>query len=86
MKTIPYWWEQAPRETACSIEVPARVDVAIIGAGYSGLNTAFILARQGLSVAVFEAGQLGEGASSRNGGMVGPSFHKLGIAGLSTIW
>ena len=82
MKTIPYWWEQVPRETACSIEVPARVDVAIVGAGYSGLNTAFILARQGLSVAVFEAGQLGEGASSRNGGMVGPSFHKLGIAGL----
>jgi glycine/D-amino acid oxidase-like deaminating enzyme len=82
MKTIPYWWEQAPREAACSVEMPARVDVAIIGAGYSGLNTAFILARQGLSVAVFEAGQLGEGASSRNGGMVGPSFHKLGIAGL----
>ena len=82
MKTIPYWWEQAPREAAGSVEMPARVDVAIVGAGYSGLNTAFILAQQGLSVAVFEAGQLGEGASSRNGGMVGPSFHKLGIAGL----
>jgi len=82
MKTTPYWWEQAPRENTRSIEMPARVDVAIVGAGYSGLNTAFILARQGLSVAVFEAGQLGEGASSRNGGMVGPSFHKLGIAGL----
>ena len=82
MKTTPYWWEQAPREAACSPELPAKVDVAIIGAGYSGLNTAFILAQQGLSVAVFEAGQLGEGASSRNGGMVGPSFHKLGIAGL----
>ena len=82
MKTIPYWWEQAPREAVCPVEMPASVDVAIIGAGYSGLNTAFILARQGLSVAVFEAGQLGEGASSRNGGMVGPSFHKLGIAGL----
>ena len=82
MKTIPYWWEQAPREAACPVAMPAKVDVAIIGAGYTGLNTAFILARQGLSVAVFEAGQLGEGASSRNGGMVGPSFHKLGIAGL----
>ena len=31
---------------------------------------------------VFEAGQIGEGASSRNGGMIGPSFHKLGIDGL----
>ncbi|MBL4906661.1 MAG: FAD-binding oxidoreductase, partial [Sneathiella sp.] len=33
-------------------------------------------------VAVFEAGVLGEGASTRNGGMVGPSFHKLGLAGM----
>jgi len=82
MKTTPYWWEQAPREAAASGEMPATVDVAIIGAGYTGLNTAFILAQKGLSVVVFEAGQLGEGASSRNGGMVGPSFHKLGIAGL----
>ena len=31
---------------------------------------------------VCEAGEVGVGASSRNGGMVGPSFHKLGVAGL----
>ncbi len=82
MKTTPYWWEHAPRESVSSPELPVRVDVAIVGAGFSGLNAAFILARAGLSVAVFESGQLGEGASSRNGGMVGPSFHKLGVAGL----
>jgi glycine/D-amino acid oxidase-like deaminating enzyme len=82
MKTTPYWWEHAPRETALSPELPGEVDVAIVGAGFTGLSAAYILARAGLSVAVFEAGQLGEGASSRNGGMVGPSFHKLGITGL----
>ena len=82
MKYAPYWWEQAPREIADENQQPAKVDVAVIGAGFSGLNTALILARAGLSVAVFEAGILGEGASTRNGGMVGPSFHKLGIAGL----
>jgi glycine/D-amino acid oxidase-like deaminating enzyme len=82
MKTTPYWWEHAPRESTSPPELPARVDVAIVGAGFSGLNAAFILAQAGVSVAIFEAGQLGEGASSRNGGMVGPSFHKLGVAGL----
>ena len=82
MKTYPYWWEHAPREASQPVELPNKVDVAIVGAGYSGLSAALVLARAGLSVAVFEAGQLGEGASSRNGGMVGPSFHKLGIAGL----
>ncbi|MGE4609962.1 MAG: FAD-dependent oxidoreductase [Paracoccaceae bacterium] len=78
----PYWWLDAPRPSETHIAQPAKVDVAIVGAGFTGLNTALVLARAGLSVAVFEAGQLGEGASSRNGGMVGPSFHKLGIAGL----
>lgn len=82
MKSYPYWWEHAPRETSNPIVPPNKVDVAIIGAGFSGLSAALVLARAGLKVVVFEAGQLGEGASSRNGGMVGPSFHKLGVSGL----
>ncbi len=83
MKSHPYWWEHAPRETTKPVSPPEKVDIAIVGAGFSGLSAALVLARAGLKVVVFEAGQLGEGASSRNGGMVGPSFHKLGIAGLT---
>lgn len=49
---------------------------------YTGLCAALVLARGGATVTVIEAGKLGEGASSRNGGMVGPSFHKLGVRGL----
>lgn len=45
------------------------VDVAVIGAGYAGLNAALALARDhGLSVAVFDAAEPGWGASGRNGG------------------
>ncbi len=82
MKSTPYWWEHAPREAPTVSPLPEKTDIAIIGAGFTGLNAALILARAGVSVTVFEAGELGEGASSRNGGMVGPSFHKLGITGL----
>ena len=49
---------------------PAQVDVAVIGAGITGLSAARALARQGAHVAVLEANTLGWGASSRNGGMV----------------
>lgn len=53
-------------------------DVAIIGAGYAGLNAALVLARDhGMKVAVFEAGAVGWGASGRNGGFCCPGSAKL---------
>jgi glycine/D-amino acid oxidase-like deaminating enzyme len=50
--------------------LPERVDVAVIGGGFTGLAAARALARGGASVAVLEARSFGWGASSRNGGMV----------------
>jgi glycine/D-amino acid oxidase-like deaminating enzyme len=49
-----------------------EVDVAVIGAGYTGLSSAYHLKKlfPGKSVAVFEARGVGHGASGRNGGMV----------------
>jgi glycine/D-amino acid oxidase-like deaminating enzyme len=67
----PIWWADAPPEAAADRPLPGRVDVAVIGGGYCGLSAALSLARAGVRVAVLEAGALGEGASSRNGGMVG---------------
>jgi glycine/D-amino acid oxidase-like deaminating enzyme len=51
-------------------EFPQRVDVAVIGAGFTGLSAARTLAKSGASVAVFDTQTIGWGASSRNGGMV----------------
>ena len=47
-----------------------NVDVAIIGAGYTGLWCAYYLkqAKPELSIAIFEAQDIGFGASGRNGG------------------
>lgn len=68
-KATPYWWEGVP-EIETPEPPPARVDVAIIGSGYCGLSAAIELARSGASVAVVDAGRIGEGASTRNGGMI----------------
>jgi glycine/D-amino acid oxidase-like deaminating enzyme len=67
----PVWWQDAPPESADRQPLPARVDVAVVGGGYCGLSAALALARAGTRVAVLDAGALGAGASSRNGGMVG---------------
>ncbi|WP_250527923.1 FAD-binding oxidoreductase [Caballeronia sp. GAWG2-1] len=69
MKLDSYWLDTAPAFTAAQ-EGPAdgRVDVAVIGGGFTGLSAALALAKRGASVAVFDAGKMGGGASGRNGG------------------
>ena len=45
-------------------------DVAIIGAGFTGISAALELAERGYKVTVLEANQVGWGASGRNGGQI----------------
>src|SRR5450755_4096192 len=61
-----------------SSAIPEVVDVAVIGAGFTGLSAARTLAQRGARVAVLEAETIGWGASSRNGGMVLTGM-KLGV-------
>ena len=56
------------------MEGDQRADVAIVGAGFTGLSSALHLAQGGADVAVVEAGQPGWGASGRNGGQVIPGL------------
>lgn len=72
-KPEPYWWDDVPRDGAAGLPtqaLPDRADVVVIGSGYAGLHAAITLARAGSDVVCVEAGPLGFGASTRNGGMV----------------
>ncbi|QHF45345.1 FAD-dependent oxidoreductase [Pseudomonas sp. S35] len=53
-----------------SLDTDLTVDVCVIGAGFTGINTAIELAQRGLSVIVLEARRVGWGASGRNGGQL----------------
>ncbi|WEF25233.1 FAD-binding oxidoreductase [Paracoccus sp. S3-43] len=48
-----------------------RADVAVVGAGYTGLSAALHLARAGRDVVLVDAQRVGFGASGRNGGQIG---------------
>jgi glycine/D-amino acid oxidase-like deaminating enzyme len=61
------------------------VDIAVIGAGFTGLSAARTLAQRGAKVAVLESETIGWGASSRNGGMVLTGM-KLGVTQLISMY
>jgi glycine/D-amino acid oxidase-like deaminating enzyme len=69
LKTKPFWWEDAPLSSEAEKRVQPQTDIAIVGAGYTGLSAAIVLARAGRSVQVFDKQRPGEGASTRNGGI-----------------
>jgi len=60
-------------------------DVAVIGAGFTGLSAARTLAKSGAKVIVLEGETIGWGASSRNGGMVLTGM-KLGVNQLISMY
>ena len=62
----------APGPALDQLTESVRAQVAIIGAGYTGLSAALHLAQAGRDVVVLEALDVGEGASGLNGGQVIP--------------
>ena len=56
------------------LEGDRRADVAVVGAGYTGLSAALHLAERGADVVVLDAAEPGWGASGRNGGQVIPGL------------
>ena len=71
MKLQSYWTDTVPRYAPQAGEWPAAVDVAVVGAGFTGLSAALALAARGAQVAVLEAGdRVAFEASGRNGGHV----------------
>jgi len=76
MKPEVFWTDQFSSDTPLPVStvLPAEVDVAIVGSGYTGLTAARVLAKAGSSVAVMDQYEIGWGASSRNGGMATPGL------------
>ena len=84
-----FWLEDArdSLQPRAPLQRSEQVDVAILGAGYTGLWTAYYLLRNcpGLKVAIVEGEIAGYGASGRNGGWCSPRF-PLSANAMTRIW
>jgi glycine/D-amino acid oxidase-like deaminating enzyme len=86
LKEHNYWLTTAEFPVVpASGPLPETADVAVIGAGFTGLSAARTLAKRGAKVAVLESETVGWGASSRNGGMVLTGM-KLGVNKLTSMY
>jgi glycine/D-amino acid oxidase-like deaminating enzyme len=72
----PYWLSQDGPAAADPLESVETADLAVVGAGYSGLWTALLAKERdpGRDVVVVEAGTAGWAASGRNGGFCSASL------------
>ncbi|MGH6853793.1 MAG: NAD(P)/FAD-dependent oxidoreductase [Aestuariivirga sp.] len=65
------WETTAPKAPKTArLSGHAKTQVAVVGAGFTGLSTALHLAEAGTAVTVLEAVEIGFGASGRNSGLV----------------
>jgi glycine/D-amino acid oxidase-like deaminating enzyme len=71
---VTLWQATAAPLAYAALVGDLRCDVAVIGAGFTGLSAALALAARNARVVVLEAGAVGERASGRNGGQVVPGL------------
>jgi glycine/D-amino acid oxidase-like deaminating enzyme len=69
-------WQQTalPSPALPALDGAVETDIAIVGAGYTGLSTALHLAEQGLDCTLIEAREPGWGESGRNTGWLEPNW------------
>ena len=78
IRRLSFWHDSLPQDIVPCPPLPGwtQADVAIVGAGYTGLWTAYYLARAdpALRIVVVEREVAGFGASGRNGGWCSALF------------
>ena len=69
-----FWLDGVSLPPSSAEPLPSKADVLVVGSGYTGLSAASETAAAGCATVVLDAGPIGGGCSSRNGGQVAFSF------------
>jgi glycine/D-amino acid oxidase-like deaminating enzyme/nitrite reductase/ring-hydroxylating ferredoxin subunit len=64
-QTLSVWFDTGPELNKLPLAEDARADVCVVGAGISGMTTAYLLSTEGKSVIVLDDGPIGGGMTGR---------------------
>ena len=81
-----YWTQQTGQTEQAALAGAQTAEMAIVGAGFTGLTAALHLAEDGVDVAVLDAQTTAWGASTRNGGFCCLGGGLLDNAALDTLY
>lgn len=61
--TLPFWIASTEDTNYPSLENDVTVDTVVVGGGLAGIMTAYFLNKEGIKVAIIEAGKIGKGTT-----------------------
>jgi glycine/D-amino acid oxidase-like deaminating enzyme len=64
-QTTSLWMATVTPPPEPALDHDTHADVCVVGAGVAGMTTAYLLARQGVSVVVLDSGRVGSGQTRR---------------------
>jgi glycine/D-amino acid oxidase-like deaminating enzyme/nitrite reductase/ring-hydroxylating ferredoxin subunit len=64
-RDVSYWIDSDPGKSFDLLKQDHRTSIAVVGAGIAGITTAYLLAKAGKKVAVFDDGNVGSGETGR---------------------
>lgn len=80
-KSTNYWLDSTKLHTFPKLTEKKHVDVCIVGAGLTGITTAYLLSKQGLKICVIEAGRIVNGTTGHTTAKItmqhGLIYHEL---------
>jgi len=76
-RSVSYWIESADIQPFEPLREDTSADVVIVGAGIAGLTTAYLLAREGVNVAVLEADRVLHGTTGHTTAKITAQHHLI---------
>ena len=76
-KSVSYWIESTPKTLYPPLQTNLHVDVVVVGGGIAGITAAYLLKREGKTVALLESGRIVQGVTGYTTAKITSQHHLI---------